>query len=67
MSRIEDVVKKQREFYYQKKTFYVDDRIKYLKKLKQVILECEEEICQALKSDLGKSVMTDLPKSDFNA
>lgn len=56
MSRIEDVVKKQREFYYQKKTFYVDDRIKYLKKLKQVILECEQEICQALKSDLGKSV-----------
>lgn len=56
MSRIEDIVKKQREFYYQKKTFDVDYRIKYLKKLKQVILECEEEICQALKSDLGKSV-----------
>lgn len=56
MSRIEDVVKKQRAFFGKKQTFHVNYRIKYLKRLKQVILECEEEICQALKSDLGKSV-----------
>lgn len=56
MSRIEDVVKKQRAFFGKKQTFNVNYRIKYLKRLKQVILECEEEICQALKSDLGKSV-----------
>ncbi|MCI8957386.1 MAG: aldehyde dehydrogenase [Eubacterium sp.] len=55
MSRIEDVVKKQRDFFETKETFDVDYRIKYLKKLKQVILECEEEICQALNLDLGKS------------
>ncbi|MCI9618261.1 MAG: aldehyde dehydrogenase [Eubacterium sp.] len=56
MSRIEDVVKKQRAFFGKKQTFNVNYRIKYLKRLKQVISECEEEICQALKSDLGKSV-----------
>ena len=55
MSRIEDVVKKQRAFFGKKQTFNVNYRIKYLKRLKQVILECEEEICQALKLDLGKS------------
>lgn len=56
MSKIEEVVKKQRDFFETKKTFDVDYRIKYLKKLKNVILECEEEIHRALKKDLGKSV-----------
>ena len=55
MSRIQDVVKKQKEFFYKKETFDVDFRIKYLKKLKNVILEYEQEIHQALKEDLGKS------------
>lgn len=56
MSRIEDVVKKQGEFFGTKKIFDVNYRIKYLKKLKSVILEHEQEINQALKEDLGKSV-----------
>lgn len=56
MRRIEEIVKNQREFFGTKKTFDVNYRIKYLKKLKSVILAYEQEIHQALKEDLGKSV-----------
>lgn len=56
MRRIEEIVKNQREFFGKKKTFDVNYRIKYLKKLKSVILAYEQEIHQALKEDLGKSV-----------
>lgn len=56
MSRIEDVVKQQRAFFERKETFDVNYRIRYLKKLKETILEYQQDIYQALKEDLGKSV-----------
>ena len=56
MSRIEDVVKQQRAFFERKETFDVNYRIRYLKKLKETILEYQQDIYQALKDDLGKSV-----------
>lgn len=56
MSRIEEIVKQQRAFFGKKETFDVNYRIKYLKKLKDVIIERQQDIYQALKEDLGKSV-----------
>lgn len=56
MSKIEEIVKEQRTFFGEKETFDVNYRIKYLKRLKSVILEYEQEIYQALKKDLAKSV-----------
>lgn len=56
MSRIEEVVKQQRAFFERKETFDVNYRIRYLKKLKETILEYQQDIYQALKEDLGKSV-----------
>lgn len=56
MSRIEEIVKQQRAFFGKKETFDVNYRMKYLKKLKDVIIECQQDIYQALKEDLGKSV-----------
>ena len=55
MSNIENIVKNQREYFNKKKTFDVNTRIVYLKKLKSAILNHEDEIYKALKNDLGKS------------
>ncbi len=52
---IENIVKKQKEFFCSGKTYDVYQRITYLKKLEQVIRQNEEEIAEALKQDLGKS------------
>lgn len=52
---ISEVVKKQREFFSEGKTFDVNYRIATLKKLKQAIIDNQDEIFKSLKADLGKS------------
>lgn len=52
---IEEVVKKQRDYFNTNATLDVKVRIAYLKKLKQAIKNNEENICEALRKDLGKS------------
>lgn len=52
---IEEIVKKQREFFETGKTFDVSYRIEMLKKFRQAILDNESAINDALKQDLGKS------------
>lgn len=52
---ISEIVIKQREFFKEGKTFDVNYRIEMLKKLKQAIIEHQEDIFKALKEDLGKS------------
>jgi len=52
---IDEVLKKQREFFHSGKTLPVSFRIEMLKKLYSAIKENEEEINRALKADLGKS------------
>ena len=51
---IKEIVKKQRDFFNTKKTFDINYRIEMLRRLKQAILDNENEISQALKQDLGK-------------
>ena len=52
---IEHLVEKQRIFFRSNITLNVDNRICVLKKLRKTILEYENEIAEALYSDLGKS------------
>ena len=52
---IESIVKKQREFFDSGKTHNTEFRINALKKLRFTIKKYENEICAALKADLGKS------------
>lgn len=52
---IKELVKKQREFYNTHITDDVNYRIEKLKKLKSVIKEKQDDICEALRKDLGKS------------
>ena len=52
---IERIVKKQREFFDSGKTHNTEFRINSLKKLRFTIKKYENEICAALKADLGKS------------
>ena len=52
---IQDIVKKQREFFESNKTFSYSFRKQSLLKLKSVILKYKDEICNALNKDLGKS------------
>lgn len=52
---IESIVKKQREFFDSGKTHNTEFRINVLKKLRFTIKKYENEICAALKADLGKS------------
>lgn len=54
--KINDIVKKQREFFDSGATKSVDTRIEYLKKIKAYIIKHEDRIAAALKADLGKSV-----------
>lgn len=55
MEKIDEILKKQREFFNTGKTKNVKYRLEHLKKLKKSILENEEEIKKALKLDLNKS------------
>ena len=55
MKNIDEVLKKQREFFNSGKTKNVEFRLEHLKKLKKIILSNEEEIKKALKLDLNKS------------
>ncbi|TDL30659.1 aldehyde dehydrogenase [Jeotgalibacillus sp. S-D1] len=50
-----DIIKHQKEFFHSGITKNIDFRIKQLKKLQSVIKENEEDILNALKSDLGKN------------
>ncbi len=54
---IREIVKKQREYFYQGKTLNVDMRIRMLKRLKGCIQEYEQEIGEAIRKDLGKSAV----------
>jgi len=52
---MENILKKQQEFFKSGKTLPIKSRLENLKKLQKVIKSREEEICAALHSDLGKS------------
>ncbi len=54
MTRIQDIVKQQRDFFNTRKTYDIDFRIDQLKKLKKSIEKHESEIFDALKKDLHK-------------
>lgn len=49
------IVEKQRAYYHTAATLPVEHRIDALKKLRQMILDHEDEIAEALQRDLGKS------------
>ena len=51
-----DIFIKQKEFFESKETLDVSFRIRYLKKLKQIIYQHEDDIINALSNDLGKSL-----------
>lgn len=53
--QIEELVKKQREFFSSGETFDIAYREKALYKLEQAILKYEDRLYDALKKDLGKS------------
>lgn len=55
MKYIEEIVKKQREYYNTNQTKNIEFRIRKLKHLKEVIKNKEKDICDALEKDLGKS------------
>lgn len=52
---IQDLLEKQRTFYYSGATIPVSFRVAQLKKLHGAVKKNENEICQALTEDLGKS------------
>jgi len=52
---ISAIVEKQRSFFATGATLSVEFRVKALKKLRQALIEHEQEIANALKQDLGKS------------
>lgn len=52
---ISKIVETQRKFFLTGKTLPVEARMEYLKKLKYVINEMQEEVFKALKADLNKS------------
>lgn len=52
---ISSVVKKQREYFASGATKKVENRIEGLKRLQQAIRAHEEELCAAMRADLGKS------------
>ncbi|MFT4143158.1 MAG: aldehyde dehydrogenase [Mobilitalea sp.] len=55
MQQIESVLKKQRSFFNQGNTKEIAFRIKYLKRLEEVIRSNEKDILEALKKDLNKA------------
>lgn len=52
---IEEMIKKQQEYFAAGKTYELAQRIQALNRLEQGILNCEQELYAALKKDLGKS------------
>ncbi|MGN0513149.1 MAG: aldehyde dehydrogenase [Lachnospiraceae bacterium] len=52
---IQNIIDEQKNFFKTGKTLPVSYRIEALKKLKKLIIENEEIICDAIKKDLGKS------------
>lgn len=52
---MDDILQRQRQYFLSGATLPVKNRVRYLKALKSCIIEREEEIYAALKSDLGKS------------
>ena len=52
---IEEMIKKQQEYFAAGKTYELSQRIQALNRLEQGILNCEQELYAALKKDLGKS------------
>ena len=48
-------VRQQREFFLSGKTLSIDFRLSMLKALRKAVVEMEDEISAALRSDLGKS------------
>ena len=53
---ISDIIHKQRDFFATGNTRNIDFRIQQLKKLKQIIIDSEESIYQALNLDLSKPI-----------
>ena len=53
----ESILQKQRDFFESGATWPLETRLNYLKKLNKAILACQDDICQALYQDLGKSSM----------
>ena len=54
-SDLDEIMKKQRQFFATGATKDVKNRLKHLKKLKQAIKDNEDNICDALSSDFGKA------------
>lgn len=54
-NQIHQIIQKQRKYFDKGNTFDVNGRIEHLKKLKQVIIENEVKINEAVYQDLGKS------------
>ncbi len=52
---MDKLLQKQRDFFYSGATLPVSARVKYLKKLQAAIRHQQDELCQALYRDLGKS------------
>lgn len=52
---IADIVKRQKEYFKKGETKQLERRLEILKKLRQAIRIHEEQLCSALKEDLGKS------------
>lgn len=55
MRNVNEIVEKQKQFFYSEKTKSVDFRLLQLDRLKEMIVSNEEKIIQALKKDLNKS------------
>lgn len=55
MSKIEDIIINQREYFFEGKTKSLGFRIQQLKLLRKIIIRHEEDIMLALKKDLNKS------------
>ncbi|MBR5228844.1 MAG: aldehyde dehydrogenase family protein, partial [Firmicutes bacterium] len=55
INKVKETVKMQREYISSRKSYDINFRIEKLKELYGAILAHEEEICLALKKDLGKS------------
>lgn len=52
---IKNIIDKQRTYFYERHTLDINARIRALKKLKACILKYENEIHEAIQTDLGKS------------
>lgn len=57
LSNISEIIQHQREFFQTGKTKEINFRIEQLQKLKQAIIEHEQEIIEALQADLHKPVV----------